>query len=1014
MKILCRCITFVKTNAMKQLLLICMLSFGMVYSQQNTEDEIPGKVYPIALLSLQNSVNTQKSSPKRIKNLSITLPNFSGEKVIYSLTENDLTTERASKVTTFDGVSTDGTSKLKLSLFEDHIIAIVKNKEGYFYVEPYKTSSGNYRIYPAFADFGVNFSCDNGADSDLMRELIVVKDNLSSKLSAPNFPYGNQLRKFRMAIATTGEFTQAFAGNQDNALAEALSMLNLINLIYESEVSMTFNVISKTTDKTLIFTNPASDPFTVDPSFASAANSQTGFNTMNTNETLPYSLYDIGHTFHIMTGGGAQGQAGNQPCNSTSKARAWSQWNITMPKAITANLIVHEMGHQFTAGHTYNAVGGTSGSPTFCTSGWSSTAAVEPGAGTTIMSYGNNCTVPNNQTNSGNNGLSYFNAKSLDQITNNLTGGANCFATESTANQSPVANAGLDITIPKNTPFKLNGSGTDPNDINLSYTWEQADNASANDKGAFGSTVAGTGGYVASNSTASAPLFRSEQSTSSTERTFPKLIYILNNQNLPPVNEAEVLPAVPRNMKFRFTVRDNNALSGGVDSDEIAVTVDDSGPLQVTYPSVAGITVAASSATNITWNVNGTSALKSTVNILLSLDGGSSFPYELAMDTPNDGSQSVTIPNVPGTSSARVKIVAVINPNAEFFDISDNDFIITSTCNAYQSFITPTTAVNTNVGSAESNLNMVAPVAAGNSFTVKNIDYSTATLNNVFSYNDATSTTPMLVASNYPSVTYSFRVTKAGSYVFTKSSGFLLVTIHSGSPYTLGNFVASNANYNGAGGYTSTTSTQSMILQEGVTYYAVISNFSNPPNSLTYNVTSTGPGSLYNPLATPAGYSYTFVAINNADNKIKAVSSTANFSTLPAGTYTVKGISFPMATDSSLFVNQTIAELATAGTCFALSGNERSLKLNTVLASIENANSVKEFLLAPNPVDNYLTVKSKQNITDYQILDVSGRLIDTNVFKNDKINFSRVKTGTYLLLLLNEGKVVHQEKIIKK
>lgn len=71
-------------------------------------------------------------------------------------------------------------------------------------------------------------------------------------------------------------------------------------------------------------------------------------------------------------------------------------------------------------------------------------------------------------------------------------------------------------------------------------------------------------------------------------------------------------------------------------------------------------------------------------------------------------------------------------------------------------------------------------------------------------------------------------------------------------------------------------------------------------------------------------------------------------------------------------------------------------------------------MLAPNPVDHYLTVKSNQKITGYQILDVSGRLIDTNVFKNETINFSRLKTGTYLLLLLNNGNVVHREKIIKK
>ena len=71
-------------------------------------------------------------------------------------------------------------------------------------------------------------------------------------------------------------------------------------------------------------------------------------------------------------------------------------------------------------------------------------------------------------------------------------------------------------------------------------------------------------------------------------------------------------------------------------------------------------------------------------------------------------------------------------------------------------------------------------------------------------------------------------------------------------------------------------------------------------------------------------------------------------------------------------------------------------------------------MLAPNPVDNYLTVKSKQKISGYQILDISGRLIETNVLNNETINFSRLKTGNYMLILLNNGKVIHREKIIKK
>ena len=76
---------------MKKLLLLFILSFGMLYSQQITENEIPGKVYSLNILTLQNAVSKQKSSPKLIKNLSITLPNMNGRKVFYNLTENDLT-----------------------------------------------------------------------------------------------------------------------------------------------------------------------------------------------------------------------------------------------------------------------------------------------------------------------------------------------------------------------------------------------------------------------------------------------------------------------------------------------------------------------------------------------------------------------------------------------------------------------------------------------------------------------------------------------------------------------------------------------------------------------------------------------------------------------------------------------------------------------------------------------------------------------------------------------------------
>ena len=55
-------------------------------------------------------------------------------------------------------------------------------------------------------------------------------------------------------------------------------------------------------------------------------------------------------------------------------------------------------------------------------------------------------------------------------------------------------------------------------------------------------------------------------------------------------------------------------------------------------------------------------------------DGGLTYPTVIVASTPNDGSETVTIPAVPATTTARVKIEAVGNI---FFDISNANFSIT-------------------------------------------------------------------------------------------------------------------------------------------------------------------------------------------------------------------------------------------------------------------------------------------------------------------------------------------------
>ncbi|MEG0927990.1 zinc-dependent metalloprotease [Chryseobacterium sp.] len=997
---------------MKHKFILALLMVFNYLGAQNLSknDSLPGSIFRFDFQGFENQFKENRLKKEKISEMSISLPTEDGRKTRFTLHENSLTDQRLGSILTFDGISEDKTSSLKLSVFKDHFNAIIKNNAGYFFVEPYKTAPGEYRIYSAFSNFGERFVC-GVEENEVIKELAAVKESLASK-SVSNFPFGNQIRKFRLAVATTGEFAQAFSGNTDDALAELVNMVNLINKIYESELSVTFSLIAETTNKSLIFTDAATDPFTVDPSFASAANSQTGFNTLNTNATLVYNKYDIGHTFNILSSGGAQGQAGPQPCNNTSKARAWSQWALTMPKGTVAGLIAHEMGHQFSAWHTYNAVGGSATSPTFCTSGWDSTTAVEPGAGSTIMSYANNCTTPNNQTNTGNNNLNYFNAKSLDQILANLQSSASCYTLMASANLVPSANAGVDVTIPKNTPFKLKGIGTDPNDSNISYTWEQADIASANDKGAFGSTITGIGGYTAVNST-TAPLFRSEQSLSTTERYFPKMQFVLNNQNNPPTNDAEALPLVARTMKFRFTVRDNNITNGGLDSDEIIVTVNNTGPLAVTYPSATGISVASNASITVTWDVNNTNTIKGNVDILLSGDGGVTFPYILASNVLNNGSSNVTIPYIPATDKARIKVVGVINPYAEFFDVSDNNFTITSDCNAYTSYITPKTAVTTIAGSPSSNLNMSMPPAAGSPYTSKTIIYNVgASTNGIIVYSNSAMTAPYSVSSSSVTNTFKFRVTESGSYVFSKSSGFLITSVHSGSPASMANFLTSNSYYNGSS-YSSTGSTKAVVLSEGVDYYMVLSNFSSPANATSYTITATGPGSLYETSTAPSGYNYTFAAINISTGKIQAVSSTADFTSLPTGTYTVQGISYISTANVSNFVGKSISELVALNICLNESRNSRTLTLTESLnvRDIQTRGGIK---IVPNPVKDVLSVMTDQNINQYEIYDMSGRNLTGRQKYSGNISFREYSTGSYILRLFDKQGLIHQETVIKK
>ena len=129
-------------------------------------------------------------------------------------------------------------------------------------------------------------------------------------------------------------------------------------------------------------------------------------------------------------------------------------------------------------------------------------------------------------------------------------------------------------------------------------------------------------------------------------------------------------------MTFRVTARDQDPNGGGVAHDDVALTVDKTaGPFLVSSQAVAGATVPGGATVPVTWAVNNTQRLAANVKITLSTDGGATFGTVLAASTPNDGSESLAMPNVTA-GDVRIKVEAVDN---YFFDVNDASFKLVAT-----------------------------------------------------------------------------------------------------------------------------------------------------------------------------------------------------------------------------------------------------------------------------------------------------------------------------------------------
>ena len=459
-------------------------------------------------------------------------------------------------------------------------------------------------------------------------------------------------RTFRLAMSVTGEYSAYFGGTTPLVLAAVNATLTRVNGVYEKDLAIHMNLVNNTT---ILYLNAGTDPY---------GNTDANYNTELQN-TLTAQVgnanYDIGH---LMSAIGNNGNAGciGCVCVNGSKGSGYTTSTAPVGDNFDIDFVVHEMGHQYGANHSFS----------FSTE--DNTVNYEPGSGVTIMGYAG---ITNYDVAA--HSIDTFHAGNIAQIQTNMAT-KTCDVETAITHGTPVVNAGANYTIPRSTPFALTGSATDTGGTgSMTYQWEQYDDAAAAQLQAAS---------PASTTKTLGPNFRSYLPTTSGTRYFPVMASTLAGSKTTTGSAilVEALSSVARTLNFRLTARDNAINGGQTNFGNVVVTVANIAPLDVTSQNTNGISYAVGSTQTVTWTNAGNSGIAggANVDILFSTDNGATWAYTLVTATPNDGSQAVTLP--AGVSAPYCRFMVKANANI-FFNVTTKPFAVgytvTTVCSSF-------------------------------------------------------------------------------------------------------------------------------------------------------------------------------------------------------------------------------------------------------------------------------------------------------------------------------------------
>lgn len=909
----------------------------------------------------------------------ITLPNADGELEEFELVEasnfEPALQAMYPDIRSYSGKSLKDNSTLKLSVslqgVQGMIIRTDKEDE---YMEPYSEDETVYAVFRSKRKGNMPWTC-NTVDKRLTQ-------NINQLITGNDFTIaraGGNLKTMRLALSCNGEYANYFgafettADREARVLAAFNATLTRCNGILEKDMALHLNLIAATNQ--VIYYNPATDPYTTLASWNSQLQSTLTARIGEAN-------YDIGHMFGASGGGGNAGCIGCV-CNPGKGSGITSPADgIPQGDNFDIDYVIHELGHQLGANHTFSHSNEGTG------------VNKEVGSGITIMGYAG-ITAQDVAPHS----IDIFHQASIAQIEANLNT-KTCPTTQSiTANNTaPVITPLTNYSIPRSTPFALTGSATDAEGDALTYCWEQNDN----------STTIGTSS-VASTTKTTGPNWLSFKPTVSPTRLFPQLATILAGRDITgPLAggdagaNIEALSSVARTLNFRLTVRDNAPYSSTAPevgqtafADVVITVVNTPGAFAVTSPNT-NVNWGAGTSQTVTWSVNGTTAAPiscANVKISLSTDGGQTFPVVLAASTPNDGSEVITLPNTL-SSTARIKIEAIGNI---FFDISNSNFAIATP----PACPNPTGLANTSITTTGATLNWTA-VAGATSYLVQ-YKLSTAT-----TWTNATLTTPtatsVALTGLTSGATYNWQIQStctAGAGNFVAGPNFTTTVLSCASPLD-----------NAQNGTRNATTTPV------IPFNTDLRGLINPTGDNDYyRFVITQAGTITITLTTlPANY--TLALWNSAGSRLvrSQNAGTANETitrTVTAGTYYVQVVG---ATNATINATNCYTLRVALGTAARPTATTNASFVQVGEVEIDEANP--ESRIFPNPVTNILKVSlaGLDGPSDVTLMNGNGGKITTNknVEHSTEFNVANLPKGMYIVRIVNSNRTVQPIRVVKQ